>query len=286
MIRLYELSNSNDEKNLGWFKFRCWDLWYCIVLCVTNDISEKKPTVLYTQSHIIKRSSLFTITFYEIQIKFPLSHIMKTYRGVEVQLHSFLTSAPDEDESLNSRPGHMISEKERQYPLNVRLGAPPEAVWKFWRREKPLMPTEIRKDHPASSTVAIITALFQLSVIFMSCLFPLKTEPVKTRQCSIPFDCRHKSQPMCSHHIQVWNNLFCVFVVPIYTRWKQITMISRNDRGAHWIHLLVVFLPALYTSKQNYIRSGKSNWSKCSVFECLVCVILCRLQHIEAIHDH
>jgi len=129
------------------------------------------------------------------------------------------------------------------------------------------MPTGIRKDHPASSAIAIMTALFQLSITFMSCLFPLKTEPVKIRQYSIPFDCRHKLRPMFSHYIQVWNNLSCVFVLPIYTRWKQITMISRADRGAHWIHLLVVFLSALYTSKQNYIRNGKSNWSKRSEFK-------------------
>jgi hypothetical protein len=148
------------------------------------------------------------------------------------------------------------------------------------------MPTVIRKDLPARSAVAIRTALFQLSKTFTSCLFPSKTEPVNIREYSIPFDCRHKLLPMCSHHIQVWNNLSCVFVVPIYTRWKQITMISRNDRGAHWIHLLVVFLSALHTSKQNYIRNGKSKWSKCSGFKYLDCIMLCRLQHIEAIHDH
>jgi hypothetical protein len=51
---------------------------------VATDISGKNPTVLYLQPHIIKQSSVITIIFYEIQIKFLLSHIMKACRGVEV----------------------------------------------------------------------------------------------------------------------------------------------------------------------------------------------------------
>jgi hypothetical protein len=48
----------------------------------------------------------------KVKVKVKLSlyltkqHAMKTYWGVEVQLHAFLTSATDGDEWLASRPGH------------------------------------------------------------------------------------------------------------------------------------------------------------------------------------
>jgi len=43
---------------------------------------------------------------------------------VEVQLHSFLTLALDQGESLNSRPGHCSPRNETRYQLNMRLGGP------------------------------------------------------------------------------------------------------------------------------------------------------------------
>jgi len=41
--------------------------------------------------------------------------------GIEVWLHSFLTSAVDAGEWLTSLPGHFIPSKESQYPLNRGL---------------------------------------------------------------------------------------------------------------------------------------------------------------------
>ena len=36
-------------------------------------------------------------------------HVVKAYRGVEVQLHVFLTSAPDGDARSASRPGRLTA---------------------------------------------------------------------------------------------------------------------------------------------------------------------------------
>jgi hypothetical protein len=50
---------------------------------------------------------------------------MKTYGGVEVQLHAFLTSALDGGEWLASRPGRYIPVvTDPVYPLGRRLGGP------------------------------------------------------------------------------------------------------------------------------------------------------------------
>jgi hypothetical protein len=43
-------------------------------------------------------------------------------RGVEVQLHSFLTLALEAGEWPDSRPGHFAPGKEPRYPFNRRLG--------------------------------------------------------------------------------------------------------------------------------------------------------------------
>jgi hypothetical protein len=52
------------------------------------------------------------------------ANAIKTYRGVEARLHSFLTSAVDGDEWSASRPGRFDPGKEPRYPFNRRLGGP------------------------------------------------------------------------------------------------------------------------------------------------------------------
>jgi len=47
-------------------------------------------------------------------------HIMKLYVGVEVQLHSFLTSAIDGGEWSASRSGRFAPNEGALYPLNRR----------------------------------------------------------------------------------------------------------------------------------------------------------------------
>jgi hypothetical protein len=50
---------------------------------------------------------------------------MKEYRGVDVQIHNFLTSSPVGGEWSTSRPGHFSPiGKSPRYPLDRRLGGP------------------------------------------------------------------------------------------------------------------------------------------------------------------
>jgi hypothetical protein len=52
-------------------------------------------------------------------------HAMKTYGGVEVELHAFLTSALDVGKWVASRPGRFTpGETAPLYPLDKRLGGP------------------------------------------------------------------------------------------------------------------------------------------------------------------
>jgi len=44
--------------------------------------------------------------------------------GEEAQLHSLVNSVLDEDERLASRPSHLTSGQDHQYPLNRKLGVP------------------------------------------------------------------------------------------------------------------------------------------------------------------
>ena len=97
--------------------------------------------------------------------------------GVEVYLHSFLTSATDGGEWVNFTPLPRYTtgktslpieqeagwSPEPRYPLNRRLGGPQSRSWKFWRTEKSLVTMGIRTpDHPARSLVTKLNALLRL----------------------------------------------------------------------------------------------------------------------------
>jgi hypothetical protein len=66
---------------------------------------------------------------------------MKTYGRVEVQLHSFLTSAVDGGERLTSHAGRVTPppKKKMQHPLNRQLGWPQSRSEAF-AKEKNLLP--------------------------------------------------------------------------------------------------------------------------------------------------
>jgi hypothetical protein len=61
---------------------------------------------------------------------------MKTYVGVEVQLHSFLTSALDGSEWSASQPGRFPPGKSPTLPIGYGTGWAIEPVWTRWQRKK------------------------------------------------------------------------------------------------------------------------------------------------------
>jgi hypothetical protein len=60
---------------------------------------------------------------------------MKTYKGVDVYIHIFLTSALIGGEWSDSRLGRFTPGKESLVPIVYEDGWIPEPVWKTWRSE-------------------------------------------------------------------------------------------------------------------------------------------------------
>jgi hypothetical protein len=58
-------------------------------------------------------------------------HAVKAYRGAELWLHSFLTSAPDGGEWLTPSPGLFTSRKKRRCSLNRRVAGPQNRSGRF-----------------------------------------------------------------------------------------------------------------------------------------------------------
>jgi hypothetical protein len=56
-----------------------------------------------------------------------LVHAMKTYVGVEVWLHSFLTSAPNSVSGQSSAPADLLAKEITQFQLNGGLSGRPRA---------------------------------------------------------------------------------------------------------------------------------------------------------------
>ena len=92
----------------------------------------------------------------------PCGHV----GGVEVQLHSFITSALDKDEQSTLRLSGFIHENEHRYPLNRRLGGSQSRPVNFGK--KSLSPTGIRTpNRQGRSIVTILTELSRLHVKFV-----------------------------------------------------------------------------------------------------------------------
>jgi hypothetical protein len=71
---------------------------------------------------------------------------MKAYCGMDIQLHTFLTSALDGGEWSVSRPDRFTKGNNRRYPLDRRLGGPQSQAGRGGeeKNSQPLPGIEIR----------------------------------------------------------------------------------------------------------------------------------------------
>jgi hypothetical protein len=93
---------------------------------------------------------------------------MKTYVGVEVQLHTLLTSALDEGEWSALRPCRFTREESPQYPLHRRLAGPQSQSGRGGEVKKilPLPLLAVQTCRPARSLVSILTELPRLLFVY------------------------------------------------------------------------------------------------------------------------
>jgi hypothetical protein len=71
-----------------------------------------------------------------MKVKFFLSTPSRRMVGVEVQPHSFLTSALDVGEWSNSRPGRFTLGEKTSVPIEYEVEWTPKSVWTFWKIKK------------------------------------------------------------------------------------------------------------------------------------------------------
>jgi len=107
------------QNKIYFLKFKHLANRFCCIWqkCNNNIIIVLPNTTL--SSNLIQKRHL------KARVKLPLCltkhHAMKTYRGVEVSLHAFLTSAPDRGEWSASRPGRL--NLVTNYALMIRYAA-------------------------------------------------------------------------------------------------------------------------------------------------------------------
>jgi hypothetical protein len=91
-------------------------------------------------------------------------HSNKAYRGVEVQLQAFLTSALDGGVWSASQLGQSILAEKPSYPVNRRLGGPQRRS-RISAKEKIFLHFSYREcdpDRPAQSEVTVLTVLSRI----------------------------------------------------------------------------------------------------------------------------
>jgi hypothetical protein len=86
-------------------------------LVLGSELLYKKKRLRWSRVHIIKH------------------YAMKTYRGVKVQLHTFLTSALVRGQWSALSPGRFSSGKEPRCPLNWKLGGPQRGSRRCWKEK-------------------------------------------------------------------------------------------------------------------------------------------------------
>ena len=86
---------------------------------------------------------------------------MEAYGGVDVQVHSFLTSVLD-GRGWFSRFGRFTRGKKSRYPLNMRLGGPKTQSEHFAEKNNLLPLPDRTRDRPSRSPFAILPTLRQV----------------------------------------------------------------------------------------------------------------------------
>jgi len=112
-------------------------IWTRVRLCV---IVKSTPETSYHIPDNIHSKCDVTLRLY-------FTYPEDTQEGVEVNLHSFSTSALDEGERSTSRFNRFNPAKESRYPLKWRKNGSPELVWTCF---------EIRKTPPAEIRTLVL----------------------------------------------------------------------------------------------------------------------------------
>lgn len=92
-------------------------------------------------------------------------HAMKAFKGVEVQLHPFLTSTLDGGEWSASCLGCVMPlGKDLPVPIELQTGWTPELVWLLWKGASlPLLRKRLKfQNNPACTIVILATELAKL----------------------------------------------------------------------------------------------------------------------------
>ena len=115
--------------------------------------------------------------------------------GVEVHLHSFMTTALEGSEGLDSRPGLSFSPVKTRYPLYRRMGGPQGRVGQV-RKISPPPRFDPRTVQPAASryTGWAIPALFRVVIIFLDLFCAAPGLGAQKGLLLLPGDVKHLSE--------------------------------------------------------------------------------------------
>ena len=95
---------------------------------ITNGTIWTHSSLHWVRSRTVQRFVLVSPIFVEVGMsEVVLVHAMKTYVGVEVWLHSFVTSGPNSVSVQSPAPANLPAKEITQFQLNRGLGGRPRA---------------------------------------------------------------------------------------------------------------------------------------------------------------